>query len=337
MKTIKFFVLLVAVICFAACNKDKEELHHERDIIYTVDTYTTTVHLTTEAEWEALLDQFCNYAEEGSTVTFYNANSVATGAKDATHFSTTSRDEMKAWMRQMEEAGKTVTVTFDSGTGTYSGIAYATNPIDSHWVDLGLPSGLLWATCNVGADNPTDYGEYFAWGEIQPKNVYTQANYIHSNGSLYRLTKYCFREDWGDNGYTDTLTILEPCDDVATVVLGGDAYIPTRADWQELIDNTVGEWVVTDSLYGFGYWRFTAPNGNTLCLPAAGGKSDYGIPYGIDYCGCYWSSELDTVYPYPWNFTFRYIDSLNVGELNNNWSFSHRHMGHSVRAVRPRN
>lgn len=232
----------------------------------------------------------------------------------------------------------TVTVTYDSTTGTYSGMAYATAP-QSDWVDLGLPSGLLWATCNLGATSPEDYGEYFAWGETQPKNVYTHANYIHCNGSLFRLTKYCFRADWGDNGYTDTLTILEPCDDAATAILGGGARIPTRSDWQELIDNTTGEWVITDSMYYTGYWRFTAPNGNTLCLPAAGEKADNGIPYGIDYCGVYWSSELDTAYPYPWNFHFGFKDSADavVGVLNNEWSYSHRHMGHSVRAVRPRN
>ena len=336
----KLTALLATVLMLAACKPEPIEV--ERDIVYTVDETTTTVHLRTDAEFDALLEQFCDYAEDGSTVTFYNANHATKGTKDATHFSTSNREEMKRWMAQMEDDGKTVTVTYDPSTGTYNGMAYATAPqphTDSNWVDLGLPSGLLWATCNVGATSPTEYGDYFAWGEIQTKNVYTQANYIHCNGSLHRLTKYCFTAYWGDNGYTDTLTILEPCDDAATAILGGGARMPTREEWQELVDNTVGEWVVTDSMYYFGYWRFTAPNGNTLCLPAAGEKTDDGVAYGIDTYGVYWSSELDSEYPYPWNFCFRYDVSINdyVGEFSNNFDFSHRHMGHSVRAVRPRN
>ena len=86
MKTnLKLVSLLAAVICFAACEKNNE-MRHERDIVYTVAEETTTVHLATEAEWQALLDRFCDYAEDGSEVTFYNANHKATksATKDAT-------------------------------------------------------------------------------------------------------------------------------------------------------------------------------------------------------------------------------------------------------------
>jgi len=134
MRTIGFIALLAAVLSFAACNKDKEELRHERDIVYTVaEKTTTTVHLTTETEWEALLDQFCDWAEGGSSVTFRNANrTTKSTTKEAVTYSTTSRQEMKDWMRRMEDEGKTVTVTYDSQTGTWNGTAYAnaasTNP-----------------------------------------------------------------------------------------------------------------------------------------------------------------------------------------------------------------
>ncbi len=125
--TIKFFALLAAVLTFAACDKDKEAPRHERDIVYTVaEQTTTTVHLTTEAEWDALLDQFCNYAEGGSSVTFRNAKSANKSAtKEAVTYSTTDREEMKRWMAQMEDEGKTVTVTYDPATGTWNGTAYA--------------------------------------------------------------------------------------------------------------------------------------------------------------------------------------------------------------------
>jgi hypothetical protein len=330
----KLTALLAAVLMLAACKPEPIEV--ERDIVYTVDEITTTVHLRTDAEFDALLEQFCDYAEDGSTVTFYNANHATKGTKDATHFSTSNREEMKRWMAQMEDAGKTVTVTYDPSTGTYNGMAYAAapQPQNNNWVDLGLPSGLLWARCNIGATTPEEYGDYFAWGETQTKNVYSADNYIHCNGSLYRLTKYCYRADWGDNGYTDTLTRLEACDDAATAILGDGAYIPTREDWQELIANTVGEWVVTD-VCGYGYWRFTAPNGNTLCLPASGQKSTNGYPYGIDYCGIYWTSDLDTSeFPLPWHFKFKYYGDEVIGGLSSEFSYSHRFMGNSLRAVR---
>ncbi|MBP5527712.1 MAG: hypothetical protein J6X79_04565 [Bacteroidales bacterium] len=142
--TAKLFTLLAAVLIFAACNKDKEELRQERDIVYTVAPAgtghdmstdnadaTTSVHLYTEAEWQALLDRFCDYAEEGSTVTFHNANKSPKGTKDATTFSTTDREEMKRWMAQMEDAGMTVTVSYDPNTGTWNGTAYATAPLEN--------------------------------------------------------------------------------------------------------------------------------------------------------------------------------------------------------------
>ena len=127
-KTIKLTVLLAAVLMFAACNK--EEVRHERDIVYTVDNDRYEVHLKTEAEFDALLDRFCDYAEGGHRLSFYSTRHTAKGhgTKEASTFSTNSREEMKAWMRQMEDDGKTVTVTYDASTGTYSGMAYATAP-----------------------------------------------------------------------------------------------------------------------------------------------------------------------------------------------------------------
>lgn len=149
--TAKLTLLLAATLCLAACDKDNESVAmRERDITYTVaggtqttnqrdgEAQSTTVHLTTAAEWEALLERFCNWAEEGSTVTFYGtqaplpakggqsqAGSLRT-TKDATTFSTTDREEMKRWMAQMEDEGKTVTVSYDSESHTWHGTAYAT-------------------------------------------------------------------------------------------------------------------------------------------------------------------------------------------------------------------
>ncbi len=131
MKTIKLLALLAAVLTFAACEKEnKDSDTHERDIVYTVDEDRHDAHLTTDAEFDTLLEEFCDFAQEGSTVTFYNAlktqNSklkTKNSSKEVT-YRTTSREEIKRWMRRMEDEGKTVTITYDSHTGTYNGLAY---------------------------------------------------------------------------------------------------------------------------------------------------------------------------------------------------------------------
>ena len=191
----------------------------------------------------------------------------------------------------------------------------------SDWVDLGLPSGLLWATRNVGADSPEDYGDYFAWGETSPKSVYGWDTYRYCDGDDYLLTKYCNKSSYGYNGYTDTLIILQPGDDAATANYGGRT--PTNEEWQELMDNTTSQWTTQNGVYGR---RFTGPNGDSLFLPAAG-HHWYSL---FDYAGSfgyYWSSSLYTGDPSSvWYFFFQserqYIKS------------EYRYSGHSVRAVK---
>ena len=144
-----FFILmgLTTMMGLGSCSKDdgKSSRFNERDIVYTVAEETTSVHLTTEAEFDALLEQFCDWAEGGSTVTFYGTQALGTQAsrlhaagtaayptKEAVTYSTTSREEMKRWMAQMEDEGMTVTVTYDPATGTWNGMAYATAPQPQH-------------------------------------------------------------------------------------------------------------------------------------------------------------------------------------------------------------
>ena len=166
------------------------------------------------------------------------------------------------------------------------------------YVDLGLPSGLLWATCNVGADNPEDYGDYFAWGETQSKFCYDWFNYQYSNGGSSweypNLTKYCDKPNNGYNGFTDDLTTLLPEDDATTVHWGSGWRMPTWEEWDELLSYTTGTWTTRNGVNG---WLFTAANGNSLFLPAAGSYTDSNLDVDGGY-GFYWSSSLLWGEPY---------------------------------------
>jgi hypothetical protein len=169
------------------------------------------------------------------------------------------------------------------------------------YVDLGLPSGLLWATCNVGADTPEGYGDHFAWGETQPKDTYNWSNYQHCNGDPYTLTKYCNKSYYGYNGFTDNLTTLLPEDDAATANWGEGWRMPTEEEWLEMRNNTTRTWTTQNGVNGF---LFTATNGNSLFLPAAGYRWDDELDYAGDR-SYYWSSSLFTVNAFDaWNFNF---------------------------------
>jgi len=191
------------------------------------------------------------------------------------------------------------------------------------WVDLGLPSGLLWADRNVGASTPEDYGNYYAWGETTPKNIYEWSTYAYGN-NYDELTKYCSEASYGLNGFTDNLTVLQASDDAATVNLGGGARTPTKDQWKELIDHTTSTWITRNGVNGR---LLTGFNGNSLFLPAAGYR--YGsdlIGAGVD--GYYWLSTLYTDDPsYVWNFDFdSYLQDMDYNGGRGN--------GFSVRAVR---
>ena len=100
-------------------------------------------------------------------------------------------------------------------------------PDDHEWVDLDLPSGTLWATCNVGADRPGDFGDYFAWGETTPKQSYSWENYKWCYGYSSTLIKYCTNSSFGYNGFVDNKNELDPEDDAAYANWGPSWRMPT--------------------------------------------------------------------------------------------------------------
>lgn len=191
------------------------------------------------------------------------------------------------------------------------------------WVDLGLPRGTLWATCNIGASKPEDYGSYFAWGETMPQssNTYNWDTYKYANGNKDKLTKYCNKSDYGNNGFTDTLTTLQAGDDPATAKWGSGWRTPSKAQWEELKNNTKCEWQKGKK----GYLFTSKTNGNSVFLPAAGCRWDGELRSAGS--GYYWSRSLDTGYPFgAWGLLF------DSGDCSMHGNFRYR--GFSVRPVR---
>ena len=174
--------------------------------------------------------------------------------------------------------------SWDEPTGYHEGHGY---------VDLGLPSGLKWATCNVGASNSSDYGDYFAWGKTSPKS--TDVSDYH--------------KVWGDISGNPSL-------DAAAAQWGGGWRMPTKAEFQELIDNCTWTWTTHGGHHGY---KVTGPNGNSIFLPAAGWLYDGRSNIQSDVRGSYWSSNEDSYL----SFTY---DVIMVRECS-------PEDGHSIRPV----
>ena len=176
---------------------------------------------------------------------------------------------------------------------------------------------MKWATCNVGADSPTDYGGYYAWGETDEKEYYDWSTYKWCKGSESSLTKYCTNSS---NGTVDKKTILDPEDDVAHVKWGGSWRMPTKAEVEELCSKCTWTWT---SLNGIKGYKVTGPNGNSIFLPAAGYRKDTDMTLRGLYA-YYWTSTLfDNIKAYCLDFY--------EGDFSRDSSF--RHWGRNVRPV----
>lgn len=172
------------------------------------------------------------------------------------------------------------------------------------YVDLGLPSGTKWATMNVGADSPEEYGDYFAWGETTTKSTYDWSTYkwmTDGMSSWEGVNKYTFADGqtsgvWYDsNGIFigDNKTILDLSDDAAYVNWGTSWRMPTKAEQDELRNTSYTTWTWTAQNGVNGYKVTSKTNGNSIFLPAAGYRNSSGLD-NAGSGGDYWSSSLDT-------------------------------------------
>lgn len=196
------------------------------------------------------------------------------------------------------------------------------------YVDLGLPSRTLWATYNVGASAPREYGNYYAWGETEPKELYTDTTYVFYDGTYNsgtiiwtRYSKYTWYA--GHHGTVDGKLKLDPEDDAATQNIGSSWSMPTKAQFEELLkyvfwmqDGASG-WICTSKI-----------NGHTLYIPNAGFEYNY-VPNNHMQCW-YWSCELDP--PSPDNSDY-YSYMLDVSMTGRVVIDTHRIQGLSVRGV----
>ena len=306
-------ILFVAIVCtatFVSCKKDKNE---EPNITYTLTVLSSN--------------------EEMGTVTGGGTYAIGT---EATLTATPTSEEyvFVKWndgntssQRVIKViANETYTAYFDVRPSTGTDTGTEENP---KWVDLGLPSGLKWAICNIGASKPEEYGNHYAWGETEPKSYhdYTLAAYkwMELVDSKTIVKKYCTD---ANAGTVDNKTVLEPEDDAATVNWGGKWRMPTNEEWTELQENCTWTWVENFNGSGKNGYEVKGANGNAIFLPAAGFYCDGENIDGVGSAAPYWSSSLYTTDASNRSAWMRLCYSTDILDID-----APRYYGHSVRAV----
>ncbi len=204
------------------------------------------------------------------------------------------------------------------------------------WVDLGL--SVKWATCNVGATKPEEYGNYYAWGEVEPKEVYSRSTYKFMDSNINDwsgVNKYTIADGqtdgvWYDsegNFIGDNKTVLDKEDDAAAVNMGGSWRMPTYDELEELKTKCTWTWTTLNGVNGH---NVEGPNGNAIFLPAAGSRYDSDL-YDAGSYGAYWSSSLNTdnsdsayrLFLYPYSGIVYWVGEYRFGGFSVRGVFSH--------------
>ena len=267
---------------------------------------------------KAVIDALPDYSTEFANIKTEIAN-LLQAVKDGTTSTETALAAIAAKIEEMKAAGGV------SGGGTTGGGTGTEKIVPKDFVDLGLPSGLLWAKYNIGAATENETGGYFSWGETAPKTKFGYGKYKFWNGSTF--TKY----NWSDN-----LMELQPEDDAATVILGPWCHTPTKAEWEELIEKCT--WEATKvTMPGttepvVAYWKVTGPNGNHIILPSTGYYWDDGLHFSWSFYNSSTLKEVDTVCSLGWDHS-GVTEELGVSYDHPTIARGSRKAGYVIRAV----
>ena len=265
---------------------------------------------------KAVIDALPDYSTAFASIKTEIAN-LLQAVKDGTTSTETALAAIAAKIEEMKAAGGV------SGGGTTGGGTGTEKIVPKDFVDLGLPSGLLWAKCNIGAATESDAGGYFAWGETAPKTEFGYGKYKF--GSTF--TKY----NWSDN-----LRELQPEDDAATVILGPWCHTPTKAEWEELIEKCT--WEATKVTLPaateptVAYWKVTGPNGNHIILPSTGYYWDDVFHFSWSFYNSSTLKEVDTVDALGWDQS-GVTEELGVSYDHPTIARGSRSAGYVIRAV----
>ena len=284
----------------------------------TADTYTKVV-LESSASWFASgaslkLSDGTMTATETVKYTTINLNNIEVSDNGI----------IALWFAMLPTnalIGETLSVKLFGNENTYTGeitgfstltagnaYSYAVTlscALEVEYVDLGLPSGLKWATCNIGAKNPEEYGDYYAWGETETKSYYSSNTYkFHKSETVTEgdfakeysgWTKYVRKsqaDEYGFRGFFDDKTVLEPEDDVAHVKFGDKWRMPTKEEFTELINSCQSEWITHKGVKGRKFTsKIAGYTDKWIFLPATGSRED-GRLDNVGSYSQYWSSSL---------------------------------------------
>ena len=264
------------------------------------------------------------YSHDNSRGTVSGGGTYEEGTSVTLTATANSGYKFKEWNDGNTDNPRVITVTQDESYTAYFEKQETMMNAGHECVDLGLPSGLKWATCNVGATTPEEYGNYFAWGEVEREGNYDWSTYKYCAGaSGLTLTKYCTNSDYGNGGFTDNKTVLDPEDDAAHVNWGGSWRMPTDAEFTELREKCEWTWITQNGEDGY---KVTGPNGNSIFLPAAGYMYEGALRIAGSV-GNYWSSSLYTDNPY-------YAYNVFFNSVYLDWYYYYgRYVGCTVRPV----
>lgn len=335
------FLLILAIVLFVSCKKEQlDPVQTEQKVKVETSSVTQITSSSAIVGGDVTFDGGSIVRERGvcwsktpSPIIGGNHESLGTGVGAFTYNLTELEPATNYYVRAyaINDAG----INYGRVVGFSTLYKVSDGTCNGHdYVDLGLPSGTLWATCNVGANVPEEYGDLFAWGEVEPKSDYSWNTYKYcNNGNSHQLTKYCIYSDYGFNGFVDNMSTLQPVDDAAAANMGDGWCTPSYDQWVELISISK-KWTRQNDVDG---WLFTSSNGRSLFMPATGwGESSEIVGSGL--VGKYWANSIYTA-SYNRASDIAWCSSLygnpdNVSpHIESNISCEPRYFGYAIRAV----